>query len=204
MPTDFAQEAGGVLAALPLERMFQAPANAMAATQVALSRQYYDFVRDVGLTPEVKDAQGNVITPSGVRMVEATFDEPVLDSEGNLLRTVQRKIAVPLLSILTHPNVNVTEGSIEFELTIQSTSESSSTTEGEGSGKASIGWGPFKMEVSARASHKSSQTRKTDTRARYAVSMKIVKDDMPEGMAVFMETIRNASMQTIKLPEKKA
>ena len=188
MPTDFAQEAGGVLAALPLERMFQTPAKAMADTQVMLSRQYYDFVKEVGL-----DENGNV------KMVSASFDEPVLDAEGNLIRMQKRTITVPLLSILTHPNVNVVEGAVEFELTIQSSSEQSSETSGEAQADITIGWGFFKAKISARMSHKSSQTRKTDTRARYAVTMKIAKDDMPEGMQIFMEMVRNAALQPIKV-----
>ena len=191
MPTDFAQEAGGVLSALPLERMFQTPAKAMADTQVMLSHQYYQFVKDVGLNED-----------GSVKMVTAKFDEPVLDAAGNLVRTVQREITVPLLSILTHPNVNVVEGSIDFELTIQSSSEQHSETQGEAQANITIGWGPFKASITARMSHKSSQTRKTDTRARYAVSMKIAKDDMPEGMHLFMETIRNAALQPYKAQQQ--
>lgn len=178
------QMVGSAINALPLDRMFKVPAVAMAETQKQLSYQYYEWVKNVGL-----DENGNVI------MVTAEYDEDIVDETGNVVNTVKKKLAVPLLSILTHPNVNVQEGSVEFEMTIQSSEESSSSTEAEASLEAKVGWGPFSVKITGRASHKSSQTRKTDTRARYAVSMKIAKDDAPEGMMQFMEMIQQAVTQ---------
>lgn len=192
MTTDFAKEAGGVLDALPLERMFQVPASAFAATQMQLSRQYLEFVKQVGL-----DEDGNV------KMVTATVDEPVLDGEGNVVRTVTRQISIPLLAIVDHPNVNVQEGSIDFELTIESSTEQHSETEAEGSADVTLGWGFIKAKVHARASHKSSQTRRTDTRARYTVSMRVARDELPEGMQMFLETVRGISMRPRQLPDPK-
>lgn len=178
------QMVGNSINALPLDRMFKVPAVAMADTQKQLSYQYYEWVKNVGL-----DENGNVI------MVTAVYDEDVVDETGNVVSTIQKKLQVPLLSILTHPNVNVQEGSVEFEMTIQSSEESSSTTEAEASLEAKAGWGPFSVKITGRASHKSSQTRKTDTRARYSVNMKIAKNDAPEGMMQFMEMIQQAVTQ---------
>lgn len=178
------QLVGNSVHALPLDRMFKVPAVAMADTQKQLSYQYYEWVKNVGL-----DENGNVI------MVTALYDEDIVDETGNVVNTVQKKLQVPLLSILTHPNVNVQEGNVEFEMTIQSSEESSSSTEMEASLEAKAGWGPFSVKVTGRASHKSSQTRKTDTRARYTVSMKIAKDNVPEGMMQFMEMIQQAVTQ---------
>jgi len=178
------QMVGNSINALPLDRMFKAPALAMADTQKQLSYNYMEWVKAVGL-----DENGNVV------MVTAEYDEDIVDEQGNVTNTVKKKLAVPLLSILTHPNVNVQEGSVEFEMTIQSSEESTSESEAEGSFQAKAGWGPFSVKISGRASHKSSQTRKTDTRARYAVNMKIAKDDAPEGMMQFMEMIQQAVTQ---------
>lgn len=184
MADNIGQLVGNSVNALPLDRMFKVPAVAMAETQKQLSYQYYEWVKQVGI-----DESGNVI------MVYAEYDEDIIDETGNVVNTIKKKLGVPLLSILTHPNVNVQEGSVEFEMTIQSSEEASSETEAEGSFAMKAGWGPFSVKVTGRASHKSSQTRKTDTRARYAVSMKIAKDDMPEGMHQFMETIQHAVTQ---------
>jgi len=184
MADNIGQMVGSAVNALPLDRMFKIPALAMADTQKQLSYNYMEWVKNVGL-----DKDGNVI------MVSANYDEDVLDEQGNVVKTVKKKLQVPLLSILTHPNVNVQEGTVEFEMTIQSSEESSSATEGEASLEAKAGWGPFSVKITGRASHKSSQTRKTDTRARYAVNMKIAKDSMPEGMSQFMEMIQQAVTQ---------
>lgn len=186
---------GSTINSLPLDRMFTVPAKAFADTQVALSRQYYDFIQQVGFESST-DANG-VVTRKLV-MVEASFDEPTKDAQGNITGTQVRKIAVPLLSILEHPNVNVVEAGIEFELTIQTAEEQSSKTEAEGKLDATIGWGPFKATISARMSHNSSQTRKTDTRARYAVNMKLAKGPMPEGMARFLDIVTDAVAQSAK------
>ena len=182
------QMVGGAINALPLDSMFTIPGMAMAKTQAALSHQYYEFIQSVGLED---DGNGG----KRVVMVSARFEEAILDSEGNKQSTQVREVSVPLMSLMTHPNVNVQEGSVEFEMTIQSTSEQASEVEGEGGFEAKVGWGPFSAKVHGRMSHKSSQTRKTDTRARYAVSMKLAKDAMPEGMSQFLETVMNASMQ---------
>lgn len=175
---------GSAVNALPLDRMFKAPAVAMADTQKQLSYQYMEWVKEVGM-----DENGNIV------MVHAEYDEDIVDEQGKVVNTVKKKISVPLLSILTHPNVNVEEGSVEFEMTIQSSEESTSESEAEGSFEAKAGWGPFSVKISGRASHKSSQTRKTDTRARYAVNMKIAKSEAPEGMMQFMEMIQQAVTQ---------
>lgn len=184
MADNIGQMVGSAVNALPLDRMFMVPAIAMADTQKQLSYNYMEWVKAVGL-----DKEGNVI------MVSANYDEDVLDETGNVVKTVKKKLQVPLLSILTHPNVNVQEGTVEFEMTIQSSEESSTSNEAEGSLEAKAGWGPFSVKITGRASHKSSQTRKTDTRARYAVNMKIAKDSMPEGMSQFMEMIQQAVTQ---------
>lgn len=173
---------GGALNALPLDRMFAAPAMAMAQSQLALSHQYLDFIKTVGL-----NADGELV------MVKATYEESQTDTQGNVVSTTKKTVSVPLLSIISHPNVNVQEGSVEFEMTIQASEEETSETQGQGGFEATAGWGPFKVKIHGSMSHKSAQTRKTDTRARYTVNMKIAKDDMPEGMHRMLDAVLNAS-----------
>lgn len=189
---------GSTINALPLATMFGVPAKAFADTQVMLSRQYYEFIQQVGLEDVIEN--GVKTGKRQVIMVEAIFKEPSVDSTGKVTGTTERSISVPLLSILEHPNVNVVEAGVEFELTIQTTEESSTKTEAEGKADITVGWGPFKAAVSARMSHNSSQTRKSDTRARYAVHMKLAKGPMPEGMARFMDIITDAVAQSAKKP----
>lgn len=65
---------------------------------------------------------------------------------------------------------------------------------------ASLGWGPFKVDVRGQVSHKSTQTRKTDTRARYAVSTRIRRQDPPEALMRVIDFLTDAATKPVTLP----
>lgn len=188
MSDNIGQMIGSSIQALPLDSMFKAPALAMAEAQKQLSYNYLEWVKNVGL-----DEDGSV------KMVNAKFTETVMNQDGTKGSTITREVSVPLLSIVSHPNVNIKDGSVEFEMTIQASEQSLKETAGEGSLEAKVGWGVFSAKFSAKVSHKSSQTRSTDTRARYAVNMHVAQEELPEGMHRFLEIILNASSQPVKI-----
>ena len=78
---------------------------------------------------------------------------------------------------------------IGFELTVTTSEASSSETEGKGSVSGKVGWGLFSAKFSASMSHKSSQTRKTDTRARYEINIAASQQPPAEGLSRMMETL---------------
>jgi hypothetical protein len=179
---------GSVINALPIDKMIGTPLMAMLRAQVQASKQYADFIMTVG----IKD--GKAV------MVAFDYDETLVDEKGNVTGVQRKTMRVPLLAIITHPNVNIEDGNVAFEVTISQSSSSSSSTEAQGGFEAKIGWGPFSVSVHGSASHKSEQTRKTDTRAKYSFSVNIKRDGPPEGMMQVLDFLTNAATKPVVLP----
>ncbi|MDF3196275.1 MAG: hypothetical protein CVV09_04655 [Gammaproteobacteria bacterium HGW-Gammaproteobacteria-13] len=183
---------GSVINALPLDRMISGPLQAMITAQVQASKAYADFLMAVC----IKD--GKAVS------VQFDYDETLVDENGVYKGTVTKKMRIPLLAAISHPNITIEEGSIDFELTISQQAEDTSETAGEGSFEAKLGWGPFSVSVKGSVSHKSTQTRKTDTRARYAISTKIARQDPPEALMRVIDFLTDAATKPVLMPSEKA
>lgn len=171
------QAVGGALTALPIDKMISAPLMAAIKAQVQASHAYKDFIETVGMS------DGKAV------MVPFEYTEDQVDGQGNVTGTRTRHMLVPLLALVSHPNVNVDEVNIGFEMTIESSQEEHSSTSGEGGFEAKIGWGPFSVSVHGKVSHKSEQTRKTDTRAKYSIDVKATRAGPPEGMMRVLDAL---------------
>ncbi|WP_122693397.1 DUF2589 domain-containing protein, partial [Pseudomonas viridiflava] len=75
--------------------------------------------------------------------VQFDYDETLVDEQGVYKGTVSKTMRIPLLAAISHPNITIEEGTIDFELTVSQMAEDSSTTEGSGTFEAKMGWGPF-------------------------------------------------------------
>jgi hypothetical protein len=182
---------GSVINALPIDKMIGTPLMAMLTAQVTASKAYADFIMTVG----IKD--GKAV------MVQFDYDETLVNEKGEVTGVLKKTMRVPLLAVITHPNVNIEEGNVSFEVTISQSSSDSSSTEAAGSFEAKFGWGPFSVSVHGSASHKSAQTRSSDTRAKYSFDVKIKRDGPPEGMMRVLEFLTNAATKPVVLPANK-
>ncbi|MFQ6574316.1 DUF2589 domain-containing protein [Pseudomonas sp. UM16] len=178
--------------ALPLDRMISGPLQAMIQAQVTASKSYADFLMGVCIQ------DGKAVA------IQFDYDETITDEQGVYKGTVSKKMQIPLLAAITHPNIVIEEGNIEFELTISQQAESTSETGGEASFGASLGWGPFKLNVKGQVSHKSSQTRKTDTRARYAFNTKVRRQDPPEALMRVIDFLTEAATKPVVMADASA
>ncbi|MGX1127415.1 DUF2589 domain-containing protein [Pseudomonas sp. HLS-6 TE3448] len=183
---------GSVMNALPLDRMISGPLQAMIQAQVSASKSYADFLMGVCIQ------DGKAVA------IQFDYEETLTDEQGVYQGTVAKKMQIPLLAAITHPNIAIEEGNIEFELTISQQAESSSETGGSAEFGASIGWGPFKMSVKGQVSHKSTQTRKTDTRARYAFNTRVKRQDPPEALMRVIDFLTDAATKPVMLPNTEA
>jgi len=183
---------GSVINALPLDRMISGPLQAMIQAQVTASKSYADFLLGVC----IKD--GKAVS------IQFDYDEAIVDQQGVYKGTMSRKMHIPLLAAITHPNIVIEEGTIDFELTISQSAEDTSETAASAEFGASLGWGPFKVEVRGQVSHKSAQTRKTDTRARYAISTRVARQDPPEALMRVIDYLTEAATKPITLPDSEA
>ncbi|MFB4392191.1 MULTISPECIES: DUF2589 domain-containing protein [unclassified Pseudomonas] len=177
---------GSVINALPMDRMIAAPLQAMIEAQVTASKSYADFLLNVC----IKDGKANAI--------EFHYEETLQDDQGQTTGSVTRKMQIPLMAAITHPNICIEEGKVEFELTVSQMAEDSSSTEAAAELDGSLGWGPFKLNVKGSVSHKSAQTRSTDTRARYAFNTTVRRQEPPEALQRVMDYLTDAAVKPIR------
>ena len=172
---------GSVINALPLDRMISGPLNAMVTAQIQASKAYADFLLSVC----IKDGKAVNVT--------FEYDETLVDTEGNYKGILKKTMRIPLLAAITHPNICIEEGSVDFELEVSQSEETHSSTAGEGSFEASLGWGPISVKVSGKVSHKSEQTRKTDTRAKYTIHTLVKRQPPPEALIRVIDFLTDAA-----------
>lgn len=60
------------------------------------------------------------------------------------------------------------------------------------------------MSVKGQVSHKSTQTRKTDTRARYAFNTRVKRQDPPEALMRVIDFLTDAATKPVMLPNTEA
>ncbi len=176
---------GSVINALPMDRMIAGPLQAMIQAQVTASKSYADFLMQVCIQ------DGKAVA------IEFNYDETVVDEQGQQQGALSRSIKIPLMAALTHPNIAIEEGKVEFEMTINQMAEERTATEADAAGSAELGWGPFKLNVKGSVSHKSEQTRKTDTRARYAFSTTVRRQEPPEALRRVMDLLTDAATKPV-------
>jgi hypothetical protein len=177
---------GGILKSLPLEMMFLAPLQAAIQAQVASARATAEYMKSIGF-----DDKGQVIT------VRSGYNQVLTDAQGNPTKTVQRVVDAPLLGLIPIPALCIKTVDVNFELTVETSETQSSETSVAGSASGKVGWGFFSASFSASMSSKSSNVRKTDTRARYEVKIHAEQQDPPEGFSRIIDTLMNAMMQPI-------
>lgn len=172
---------GSVINSLPMDRMIAGPLQAMVQAQVTASKSYADFLMQVCIQ------DGKAVA------IQFDYDETIVDEQGEYKGVVSKTMKVPLLAAITHPNIAIEEGKVEFELTIEQSAEDTSSSEKSGEMAASLGWGPFKLNMKGSISHKSTQTRKTDTRARYAFNTTLKRQDPPEALMRVIDFLTDAA-----------
>lgn len=182
---------GSVINALPIERMVAAPLNAMVAAQTAASKSYADFLQSVC----IKD--GKAV------QIDFDYEETVVDEDGNYQGVLQRTMRIPLIAAIEHPNVCVEAGSVDFEIEISASETGMNSTEAEAGLEVTGGWGPVKVKFTGKVTHKSEQTRKSDTRAKYSFHTELKRQPPPEALVRVIDFLTNASTKPVVLPSNK-
>jgi len=180
---------GSVINALPLDRMISGPLMAMMQAQATASKQYADFL----LTVCIKDSKAIAI--------EFDYDQTYVDTEGKVTGVATKKMRIPLLAAITHPNICVEEGTIDFELEVNQSEEEKSSTDAEASLEGSFGWGPFKLKITGKVSHHKEQTRSTDTRAKYNIHVVAKRQPPTEALMRVIDFLTDAAVKPIQVTE---
>lgn len=175
--------ATNALQSLDFSALIGGPMDAIVKAQALAAKTTYEFINEVCLTI---DPDTNEKKP-----VNVVF---TYNNNGQAAT-----LTVPLIVILTIPNIEVSEFTIDFIANISagssSTSETSSDTElgVDASAEASLGYGPFSLKVKAEANYSSKQHSKAAQDSKYSVeyTMNVNVKGGQSGMPAGLQTVLN-------------
>lgn len=171
-------------AELPMGALIGGPLKAIIEAQSLSAVATAEFIKNVGFKggpDQVKEAI----------MVSFKYQQPVQDAQGGLVM-MPAQIDAPLISIMPIPCLLVSEARIAFQMTVTQSECSEKATEGSAELGFEAGWGWGKVKISGKISHKESQTRKTDTSAKYDVEVKAAQAPVPEGLHRILDIFSDA------------
>ena len=172
---------GQVFNSMDYGHIIAGPIVAASDAQKQMSYITAAFVKSVGF-----DENGKMIT--------SIFSHTKTHTDGK--REVET-FEVPFLSLIPLPNIQISEGNVTLDVEVNQSAETKSKAEGGGEGSFKAGWGPFGISIKARASYSRENTRKTDTRAKQHVEVHFKQAEMPEGISLMIEHLRNSAFDAI-------
>lgn len=173
---------GNVINNLPIEKMVAAPLTAAMKAQSEMSMALARYIQSVGM-----DKNGNV------RMVTFNYS----DESGGEKK--ERHIEAPFLAMTGLPNLAVENVDISFDLSI-ATAEVEKK-EGQEKIDTEVGskwFSPVSAKMTGSVTHSSSQTRSTDTRAKYAFHVSARKQQAPEALLRIIDAITDSATRPIE------
>lgn len=163
------------------------PLQAAITAQAMAAKSSWEFIQQVGLTTNENGEKS---------AVNVTF---MYQKDGSLV-----KMIVPILTIVPIPMIVVDDVSIQFKASLNaSSSECSEESKSEsldagGSASAKVGWGPFSLNVSAKANYSSKKDSKATSESKYSVeytqdvSVHAKQADMPAGLATILNILSSS------------
>ena len=179
---------------LPIGTLIAEPLLGAAKAQGQLAHTTENFIKDIGLED---DGNGNL----KARTVEFDYDAPIESKDANGAITTKienRKLKVPLLSVIQTPNLGVKKATVDFDMEVKSSTQDTSSvnTQTDLSVKYDNWWSPVKVDLKASVSTKSENIRKTDNSAKYTVNVEARDDGAPEGLMKVLD-ILGAAIQPV-------
>ncbi len=180
------------------------PLQAAITAQAMAAKSSWEFIQQVGLR-ENKNGE--------TEAVNVAF---LYQSKGTLV-----KLIVPILTIVPIPMIVIDNINIEFKASLNASSSectensSSEALDAGGEASAKLGWGPFSLEVKAKANYSSKKDSKATQDSRYSVeytqdvSIHATQADMPDGLSTVLGILSksvtsNGGAKGCIEPDKKA
>ena len=182
-----AQVATNAMQAIPFGSMIGGPLKACIEAQAMAAKTTWEFIQEVGLYTDEKGEK---------KAVNVSFS---FIQGGHLVQ-----LNVPLLTIVPIPYIAIHSIDINFKANVSASSSSysenssSESLDAGGEAKASLGWGPFKVEASMKANYSSKKDSKATEESKYSVestidvNVKAGQDSMPAGLAKVLEMLGNS------------
>lgn len=165
------------------------PLQAAISAQVMAAKSSWEFIQQVGLNTDKKTGNKSA--------VNVTF---MYQKDGNMV-----KLIVPILTIVPIPMIVIDDVSIQFKASMNASSSecteksSSESIDAGAEGSARVGWGPFSLEVKAKANYSSKKDSKATSESKYSVeytqdvSVHAKQADMPAGLATILNILSSAA-----------
>lgn len=181
--------ATNALDALDFSSLIGGPMDAIIKAQALAAKTTYEFINEVGLTTDPDTGEK--------KPVNVTFQY----NSGGKVAT----LTVPLLVILTVPNIEVSNFMIDFIANISASSSSTEETSSDTNlgvdveAEASLGIGPFSIKVKAKANYSSKQHSKAAQESKYSVeytmNVKVEggQSDMPAGLQTVLSILQGSN-----------
>ena len=172
---------------LPIGELIANPLISAAQAQGKLAGVTEQFIEEVGLEEDENKKLK-------ARTVEFAYDVPISNPKTGEVNVEKRNLNVPLLAIVNTPSLSVKNVTIDFDMTVKSSTEHKDSSEKKASMKASYSawWSPVKASMTASVANKSENTRKTDNSARYTVHVEARDDGAPEGLMKVLDILSDS------------
>tara|TARA_Y100000401_G_scaffold47329_1_gene36480 strand:+ start:268 stop:927 length:660 start_codon:yes stop_codon:yes gene_type:complete len=201
---------------LPMESLIGEPLLAAAKAQGQLANTTEKFIEDIGLQKvgdklEARTVDFNYDVPiqREITLAEYNGSGPLSQASGAVPAgpapdsnttgsfvvhgVEKRSLQVPLLAIVNTPALSVKNVTVDFDMTVKTST--ASTSELDTSTKLDVSysawWSPVKANLSASVASKSTNTRKSDNSARYTVHVEARDDGAPEGLMKVLDILGN-------------
>lgn len=168
------------------------PIKAMFDSQIASSEASLKYVMNVCFEKGTEADDGTR------KAIYAEVEYQEIDGENNILT---RKLRVPMICLIKIPQLEIDTSTVTFDVEVSQTATLKQDIEAGGELGGSIGWGPFSVNLTAKASYSRSNTRKSDTRAKQAITINMKQAEPAEGMNLVLEILREASLGTKRIPQ---
>ena len=159
---------------------------------------------------EARQANANMIvamvsTPDGKPRPPIEFASEVTDGQ-NVIS--QSSIAVPLVTIANTDAFLPDTAKLEMDMNVSASNEDTSQLQAQagGEGKASVGWGPFKAQISVHASMSTSKESKraSDYRSTTHAELTMKRIPPPEGLMRIVDSMVKTVEVGLRIQEQKA
>lgn len=173
------------LQGLPMSHLIGGPLSALCEGQAQLARTTKDFIEDVGLT---EDQQ--------LRMIEFSYHTPVEipKADGDVQLAMQKnQVQLPLISIVSVPNLQVESADINFTMEVKSSRyverHHQQHSDSDSAPKRDTATLPFEQRKRTVLSGSVTSNNRSQTAATFDIKIKARQQAQPEGLSRIMDML---------------
>lgn len=183
------------LRGLPIADLVSAPLVAACDAQIKLAKSIKDFITEVGFKRTRTSREG----PGQTSMLDFQMTRPYTQADGRIGEE-EITLRVPVLAIVPIPNLQVSDVSVDFEMTVQTQlsvrsdfgyTHSFDLDQRTGNEDQEEGTSS-KVVIHGEVSAHHQQIRSTDISAKYSIHVAAKQQPAPEGLLKLLDVLNSA------------